>query len=96
MTATLTLAMNALTSSGLLLAAEDSSGIGLLVQHLLAAVVFSAVGIVVLALSFWIMEKLTPFSLVKEIEEDQNVALGIVLGAIAIGISLIIAAAILG
>lgn len=75
---------------------NESSGMGLLLQHLLAAVVFAVLGIVVLAICFWIMGKLTSFSLVKEIEEDQNVALGIVLGAIAIGISIIIAAAITG
>jgi putative membrane protein len=75
---------------------DDPSPIALLLQQLLAVVVFAVVGIVVLALCFWIMGKLTSFSIVKEIEEDQNVALGIVLGAIAIGISIIIAAAIIG
>ena len=72
----------------------DSTGV--LVEHLIAAVVFSALGIIVLAICFWLMEKLTPFSMVKEIEEDENVALGIVVGAAVIGISLIIAAAIHG
>lgn len=75
---------------------DDPSGMGLLLRQLLAVVVFAAVGIVVLALCFWIMGKMTSFSLVKEIEEDQNVALGVVLGSIAIGISIIIAAAIIG
>ena len=68
----------------------------MLLEHLIAAVVFSALGIIVLAICFWLMEKLTPFSMVKEIEEDENVALGIVVGATVIGISLIIAAAIQG
>jgi len=68
----------------------------MLLGHLIAAVVFSALGIIVLAICFWLMEKLTPFSMVKEIEEDENVALGIVVGATVIGISLIIAAAIQG
>ena len=67
-----------------------------LLQQLLAAVIFSAVGIAVLAISFKLMEKLTPFSIVKEIEEDQNVALAIVVGAVVLGISVIIAAAIYG
>jgi hypothetical protein len=75
---------------------DEPTGLSLLLQQLLAVVVFAAVGIVVLALCFWIMGKLTAFSLIKEIEEDQNTALGIVLGAIAIGISIIIAAAIIG
>jgi uncharacterized membrane protein YjfL (UPF0719 family) len=38
----------------------------------------------------------TPFSIRKEIEEDQNIALGIVIGAMLLGIALIIAAAING
>ena len=42
------------------------------------------------------MEKLTPFSVVKEIEEDQNVALAVIVGAVVLGISIIIAAAIVG
>ena len=75
-------------------AVSDSSSV--LLEHLTAAVVFSALGIIVLVICFWLMEKLTPFSMVKEIEEDENVALSIVVGASVIGISLIIAAAIHG
>ncbi|MEO2033315.1 MAG: DUF350 domain-containing protein [Planctomycetaceae bacterium] len=76
---------------------ETQTGeLALLMRHLLAAVVFAVVGIVVLALSFWLMETLSPFSLKKEIEEDQNVALGVVMGSVVIGISLIIAASIQG
>jgi uncharacterized membrane protein YjfL (UPF0719 family) len=37
-----------------------------------------------------------PFSLRKEFEDDQNTALGIVLGCLILGISIIIAAAIHG
>lgn len=77
-------------------AAAGESGMQLMLQHLLAAVVFSAVGVVVLCLSFWIMARLSPFSVAKEIEEDQNVALGIIMGSVVIGISIIIAAAIVG
>jgi putative membrane protein len=38
----------------------------------------------------------TPFSIRKEIEEDQNIALGILIGAIMLGLAIIIAAAIHG
>ncbi|MEO1365965.1 MAG: DUF350 domain-containing protein [Acidobacteriota bacterium] len=44
--------------------------------------------------AFWVATKVTPFSVRKEIEEDQNVALGIILGAVILGISIIVAAAI--
>ncbi|MFP6686390.1 MAG: DUF350 domain-containing protein [Polyangiaceae bacterium] len=42
------------------------------------------------------MTKLSPFSIRKEIEEDQNTALGIVIGSVIIGLALVIAAAISG
>jgi uncharacterized membrane protein YjfL (UPF0719 family) len=42
------------------------------------------------------MEKVTPFSIRKEIEEDQNIALGIIIGAAFIGLAIILAAAIKG
>ena len=65
-------------------------------EHLLAAVIFSLVGVGVLAVCFKLMSKLSPFSIKKEIEEDQNVALAIIMGSVIIGMSIIIAAAILG
>jgi len=40
------------------------------------------------------MEKIAPFSLRKELAEDDNVAVGVVLGSIVIGLSIIIASAI--
>ena len=65
-------------------------------EHLLAAVVFALVGITVLGVCFKLMSKLSPFSIKKEIEEDQNVALAVIMGAVIIGMSIIIAAAIQG
>ncbi len=65
-------------------------------MHLLAAVVFSLVGVAVLGVCFFLMNKLSPFSIKKEIEEDQNVALAVIMGAVVIGMSIIIAAAIMG
>lgn len=73
-----------------------TSSFAVLGGHLLAAVVFSMVGIAVLCLCFWLMHRLSPFSIVKEIEQDHNTALAIVMAAVIIGISMIIAAAIMG
>jgi uncharacterized membrane protein YjfL (UPF0719 family) len=42
------------------------------------------------------MGKLSPFSLRKEIEQDHNVAMGIVMGAALLGLAIIVAAAISG
>lgn len=57
---------------------------------------FTLVGLVLFALAFWIIVKVSPFSIRKEIEEDQNVALGIVIAAVILGISMIVAAAVHG
>ena len=62
----------------------------------LSSVVFSAIGIVVFAIAFWLMTKIAPFSVKKEIEEDQNTALGIIMAGVILGVSIIIAAAVHG
>jgi uncharacterized membrane protein YjfL (UPF0719 family) len=65
-------------------------------QAIVEAVVFSLIGIAVFGLAFFVISKISPFSLRKEIEEDQNTSLGILIGSIIIGLSLIISAAIHG
>jgi len=57
---------------------------------------FTLVGLLLFALAFWIIVKVSPFSIRKEIEEDQNIALGIVIAAVILGISMIVAAAVHG
>ncbi|MFG0288485.1 MAG: DUF350 domain-containing protein [Rhodopirellula sp. JB044] len=72
------------------------TGFDVLLEHLLAACVFSVVGIVVFVVCLILAEKLTPFSLIHEIGEEHNMAVSIVVAAIVLGISVIIAAAIMG
>jgi putative membrane protein len=67
-----------------------------LLESLLNVAVYTAAGLLLFALAFFVMGKATPFSLRKEIEEDQNVALAIVIGSVIIGIALIIVASIVG
>ncbi|MCA9211598.1 MAG: DUF350 domain-containing protein [Planctomycetales bacterium] len=76
--------------------AETGIELNLLWHHLLLAVVFSVVGVIVFGISLLILEKLTPFSMVKEISEEHNIAVAIVVAAIVFGISIIIGASILG
>ena len=64
------------------------------VHGVLASALYSALGIVMLVLAFVVIDKLTPGSLWQEIMERQNRALAILAGAMAIGISIIIAAAV--
>lgn len=63
---------------------------------LLATIVYSVVGIGVFAIAFFLMVKIAPFSVKKEIEEDQNTSLGILMGSVFIGLAIIIAAALVG
>lgn len=63
---------------------------------LVTTVIFVLLGIIIFTLAFLIIVKASPFSVRKEIEEDQNVALAIVIGAVIIGIALIVSAAIQG
>ena len=67
-----------------------------LAEALLNVGVFTLAGLILFALAFFVMGKATPFSIRKEIEEDQNVALAIVIGSVIIGIALIIVASITG
>lgn len=67
-----------------------------LVHALVSSVVFTTVGIFFFVVAFLLIQKLVPFSIRKEIEEDHNTAMAIVLGAIIIGIALIVSAAVHG
>lgn len=63
---------------------------------ILGSVLFALIGVIVFWLSFVIIDRMTPYHLWDEIVEKQNVALGIVVGAMSLGISIIVAAAIHG
>jgi uncharacterized membrane protein YjfL (UPF0719 family) len=67
-----------------------------LLQQIISSVVFSVLGLVLFGISFMIINAVLPFSLRKEIEEDQNTSLGIMIGSVIIGLSLVILAAIKG
>ena len=57
-------------------------------------VIFVAFGLVVFALAFLIIVLVAPFSVKKEIEDDQNTSLSIIIGAVIIGVAMIISAAV--
>jgi uncharacterized membrane protein YjfL (UPF0719 family) len=63
---------------------------------LMATLLYSGIGVLVFGIAFVVMVKVAPFSVQKEIEEDQNTALGIVMGSVIIGLAIIIAAALSG
>ena len=75
---------------------ETTDGWSMLLVHLVAAMIFAVVGVIIFFGMLLLMEKLTPFSIIKEIGDEHNSAVAIIIGAIVLGISIIIAAAILG
>jgi len=66
----------------------------LLINNIVSAMVFALLGIVVLLVTFIFIDKMTPYDLWKEIAQERNLALAILIGALSLGISVIIAAAI--
>ncbi|EDM76237.1 hypothetical protein PPSIR1_42216 [Plesiocystis pacifica SIR-1] len=66
------------------------------VNNIVSAAIYSVLGLLIFGLFWLLIVWLTPFSIRKEIEEDQNTSLGIILGAVIIGISMIISAAVSG
>ncbi|PIE32700.1 DUF350 domain-containing protein [candidate division KSB3 bacterium] len=66
------------------------------IMEFFSSIVYVVLGMIVFGISFSIINKVVPFSMRKEIEEDQNTALGIILGAVILGLAIIIAAAISG
>ncbi len=62
--------------------------------YILNALIYSVLGILIFIASFAVVDKLTPYHLWKEIVEDHNTALAIMVGAMSIGMCIIIAAAI--
>jgi uncharacterized membrane protein YjfL (UPF0719 family) len=67
-----------------------------LVNDILAVVIYSLLGIVILALSLVILDRLTPGTLWKELIEEHNTALAILMGAVVIAFGIVISAAITG
>jgi uncharacterized membrane protein YjfL (UPF0719 family) len=81
---------------------NDSSALALAVQLpdlagvLLTTVIFTVFGLLVFGIAYTIIVKVSPFSIRKEIEDDQNTSLAIIIGSVIIGVALIIAAAVHG
>ena len=65
-----------------------------IVLNIRAALVFATIGIAVFVGAFVVIDKLTPYDLWKEIVEEKNLALAVLVGAMSIGICIIIAAAV--
>lgn len=65
-------------------------------KPILNSIIFSLLGIIILLIAYFIIEKLTPENIWKEVTQKNNIAVAIVFAAFIIGISMIISAAIHG
>ncbi|HEY2324198.1 MAG TPA: DUF350 domain-containing protein [Thermoanaerobaculia bacterium] len=66
------------------------------IHTFLITLAYTIFGLVMFAVAFWIIVKTTPFSIRKEVEEDQNIALAILIGSVMLGLAIIIASTIHG
>jgi putative membrane protein len=62
----------------------------------LSTVIYTIFGVIVFALAFWAMVKISPFSIRQELEADHNVAVAVLMAAVILGLAIIIAAALHG
>ena len=61
---------------------------------ILGSMLYALIGVIIFWLCFLIVDKITPYDLWREIVEKQNRALALVVAAMCLGISIIVAAAI--
>ena len=64
--------------------------------HFVSSVLYAFLGMGIFFTAYWVLDKLTPFSLHKELADEHNTAIGIVVGSMMIGLGIIIGAAIHG
>lgn len=62
----------------------------------LSTVLYTLFGLIIFALAFFAIVKISPFSIRKELEADQNVAVAILIASVILGLAIIIAAALHG
>jgi len=67
---------------------------GIQATNVANAIIYAAIGIVIFAGAFLVIDKVTPYNLWKEIVQEHNTALALLLGAMSLGICIIIAAAV--
>jgi putative membrane protein len=63
-------------------------------KYVVASIVYAFIGIVILVISFIIVEKLSPQNLWKEISQNKNTALAMMASAYILAVAIIIASAI--
>lgn len=62
----------------------------------LSTVIYTVFGVVIFAIAFWVMVKISPFSIRQELETDHNTAVAILMASVILGLAIIIAAVLHG
>ena len=62
----------------------------------LSTLLYTVFGVVIFAIAFWVMFKISPFSIRHELETDHNTAVAILMASVILGLAIIIAAALHG
>lgn len=68
---------------------------GVILADVIGTIFYTILGLVLLGISWKVIEFLTPFSLRKEIEEDQNIAIAVLIGSLFIAVAILISSVIL-
>lgn len=66
------------------------------IRTFFATVGYTIFGVIVFAVAYWVMVKVSPFSIRKEIETDHNTAVAILMASVILGLAIIIAAVLHG
>ncbi|MFC4216060.1 DUF350 domain-containing protein [Pseudophaeobacter arcticus] len=62
--------------------------------EMISTIVYTILGVALMGLVWKVIDWITPFPIMKEIEQDQNMALAVLIGLVFVSISIIIAAVI--
>lgn len=66
------------------------------VGYIINSITYSVIGMLIFGIGFWVFDRLTPYSLWKEVVEEKNVAVALIVSAVSLGVCMIIASAIHG
>ena len=72
---------------------EPLANLGL---NIVAVIIYAVLGMVLLGLGLWVVDRMTPGTMWKEIIEEHNTALATVMAAVLVAFSIVIAAAVVG
>lgn len=67
----------------------------IILSEFISMLFYTFVGMILLWIAYKIIDIVTPFPIIKEIEEDQNTSLAVLIGSVFLSMSIIIAAVIL-